>query len=150
MRNRVSAIAAQTLPIDIAVSTMKRDLLCIVPPGVLAGPMGSDAVNTALTQPLMLEIFTTSATIGPDAPWGDLQKIDYWLQDPPIRSIGGGRDLIRGVTHNLLATTQVPPEPQSLLAGRAGPGNSRITTAPTGTTSEHHALEHPRRHQGLH
>jgi type II secretion system protein J len=117
MRNASEEAASQTLPIDTAVSIMKRDLMAIMPPGVLAGPMGNDAVVVGMTQPLILEMFTASAVIGPDSPFGDMQKIDWYLQDTGSRSSGGGRELVRGVTRNLLAPTPGAPTPEVLLDG---------------------------------
>jgi type II secretion system protein J len=117
LRRGMSAITDQTLPQDNAVEIMKRDLVGIVPPGILAGPMGSDVSAIGMTQPAALEIFTTTGATRSDVPWGDLQKIDYSLQDPTNRTMGNGRDLIRGVTRNLLATTPEPPDQQLLLSG---------------------------------
>ncbi|MDB6021586.1 MAG: hypothetical protein JWQ04_1443 [Pedosphaera sp.] len=115
LRERAAEAAEQTLPVDRAIAIMKQDLTGIMPPGVLAGPMGSDAVAIGMTTPPALEIYTASGVINADLPWGDLQKIDYSLQNPTNRSNFAGRDLIRGVTRNLLASTPMPPEPQSLL-----------------------------------
>lgn len=117
MRNASEQAASQTLPVDTAVSIMRRDLLAIVPPGVLAGPMGSDAVVTGMTQPLVLEMFTASAVTSPDEPYADVQKIDWYLQDPRTRVLGGGRQLVRGITRNLLAPVPAAPTPQVLLDG---------------------------------
>ncbi len=45
-----------------------------------------------------------------------MQKIDYSLQAPTNRNNAIGRDLIRGVTRNLLDSTgALAPEPQTLL-----------------------------------
>jgi type II secretion system protein J len=115
LREQASDAAEQTLPADRAIAIMKRDLLGILPPGVLAGPMGSDAVSIGMTQPLILEIFTTTGAPGADTPWSEVQKIDYSLQAPTNRANYAGRDLVRGVTRNLLATSTPTPEPESLL-----------------------------------
>jgi len=117
MRNAATEAASETLPVDTAVGIMKRDLAAIVQPGVLAGIMGSDAVVTGLTQPLILEMFTASAVIGPDSPFGDVQKIDWYLQSPTSKNTSSGLELVRGVTHNLLPTTALLPAPQVLLEG---------------------------------
>ena len=117
MRDVATEAASQTLPVDTAVDIMKRDLVAIVPPGVLAGPMGNDAVITGMNQAVILEMFTASGVTGPDTPFADVQKIDWYLQDPPSRNTAAGRQLVRGVTHNLLAPTPVAPEPHVLLDG---------------------------------
>jgi type II secretion system protein J len=115
LRASASAAAAETLPVDRAVAIMKRDLLDIVPMGVLAGPMGSDAVGIGMTSPIILEIFTGSGVIDKDTPWGDVQKIDYSLQIPTNRNNYIGMNLMRGVTRNLLPVTAVSPDQQTLL-----------------------------------
>ncbi len=116
LRERAGEAAAQTLPVDRAIAIMKRDLENIVPVGKLAGPMGSDAIGIGMIQPTILEIFTGSADIADGKPWADVQKIDYSLQAGANRN-GLGRDLVRGVTRNLLDPTgTLAPEPQTLLS----------------------------------
>lgn len=115
LREHVTEAAQQTMPVDRAVAIMKKDLMGIVPPGVLAGAMGSDAVAVGMNQAPQLEIFTDTGAVGDDAPWGDVQKIDYSLQMPTNRGSYIGQDLVRGVTRNLLAANPTPPEPQALL-----------------------------------
>jgi prepilin-type N-terminal cleavage/methylation domain-containing protein len=118
LRASTTAVAEQTLPVERAVETIKNDLVCIRPPSTngYIGPMGTDATMVGTSHPLILELFTSSARISDDVPWGDVQKIDYWLQ-PPTNSAAGssGMDLIRGVTRNLLASTPESPEPHRLL-----------------------------------
>jgi prepilin-type N-terminal cleavage/methylation domain-containing protein len=115
LRATASEAAAETLPVDHAIEVIKRDLLGIVPVGVLAGPMGNDAVPVGMTQPLILEIFTASSVIDSNNPWSDVQKIDYSLAPPTNRYTSAGMSLMRGVTHNLLAVNQVAPVQQALL-----------------------------------
>jgi prepilin-type N-terminal cleavage/methylation domain-containing protein len=115
LRASASAAAEETLPVDRAVAIMKHDLLGIVPVGVLAGPMGNDAVGIGMTAPIILEIFTGSGVIDADSPWGDVLKIDYSLQPPTNKNNYAGLSLMRGVTHNLLPVTAVPPDQQTLL-----------------------------------
>jgi hypothetical protein len=78
--------------------------------------MGTDATAVGMSQPLTLELYTSSARISDDVPWGDVQKIDYYLQNPTNPAAGGtGKDLIRGITRNLLASTPESPEPHRLI-----------------------------------
>ena len=115
LRSRVTEAAEGSLPVDNAVETMRRDLLGAVPPGVLAGPMGTDATSTGTTTPPMLELFSTDAVIRSDQPWGEVQKIDYSLQTASERG-AIGRDLVRGVTRNLLpAASNIMPDQRTLL-----------------------------------
>jgi prepilin-type N-terminal cleavage/methylation domain-containing protein len=115
LREKVTAAAEQTMPVDHAIAMMKHDLQCIVPVGVLAGPMGSDAPGIGMTTPPLLEIYTGSAELSEDSPWGDMQKVDYTLRAPTNRTTFVGRDLVRGVTHNLLSTGTIVPDQQTLL-----------------------------------
>jgi type II secretion system protein J len=115
LRAGVTDATEQTLPLDHAVAMLKRDLLGIVPPGVLPQLMSSDTMASGLSQPAALEIFTTTGVVNDDVPWGDIQKIDYSLQDPTNRTSSTGKDLIRNVTRNLLATSTEKPEQQFLI-----------------------------------
>jgi len=125
LRSRTIAITEQTLPIDMAVETMKRDLRCIVPYNIntntsattnLVGLFGTDALSVGLSQPLILELFTTTGMAGDTLPWGDVQKVDYWLQPSLDRNGPPGRNLVRGITRNLLPiTTELPEDKQVLL-----------------------------------
>ncbi len=121
LRTSTVAVAEQSLPVDRAVDTIKNDLMSIRPPSTnngLAGPMGTDATVVGMSQPLILELFSSSAPLSDDVPWGDVQKIDYWLQNPTnaLASKATGKDLIRGITRNLLASTPAAPEPHRLLS----------------------------------
>jgi hypothetical protein len=113
LKLRASSIDStqQLLPVDRAVNTIKRDLLGIVPPGTMAGPMGTDATGVGITDPIALELFTTTGIIRDDVPWGDVQKIDFILREPTNRVPGmTGKDLFRGITRNLLATVPDAPD----------------------------------------
>ncbi|HXC98395.1 MAG TPA: prepilin-type N-terminal cleavage/methylation domain-containing protein, partial [Verrucomicrobiae bacterium] len=81
LRASTVAVAEQTLPVERAVEIIKNDLVCIRPPSTngYIGPMGTDATAVGMTKPLLLELYTSSAQISDDVPWGDVQKIDYWL-----------------------------------------------------------------------
>jgi type II secretion system protein J len=117
LREKTAAAADSGLPVERALDIMKRDLLGIVPTGALAGAVWSDTTVAGMSQPVALEFFTTTGILRDDQPWGDVQQIDYWLQPPTNGATAPGRDLIRGVTRNLLATTTPTPEPHPLLQG---------------------------------
>jgi prepilin-type N-terminal cleavage/methylation domain-containing protein len=117
LRLKASDAAELTLPVDRTMAVMKNDLRGIVPPGMLAGPMGSDAVPVGITEQPLLELYTDSGVVGEDAPWGDVQKVDYLLRSPATRNSGPGQDLIRAVTRNLLPSGIVMPDQQALLSG---------------------------------
>ena len=78
--------------------------------------MGTDATGVGMTASPALEIFTSDGVLAADQPWGEVQKIDYSLQNSTDRNGSGGRDLLRGVTRNLLPTvSNLAPEQQTLL-----------------------------------
>ncbi len=115
LRARTAATVEAALPADHAVAVMKADLAGIVPVGVMAGPMGSDIAGVGMSQPAALEIFTSTGFVNGDAPWGPIQKIDYSLQDPTNKMAATGKDLVRGITRNLLALNPTPPDQQVLI-----------------------------------
>jgi general secretion pathway protein J len=115
LRAKTTQALEDLLPTERALAILKRDLASIVPPGVLAGPMASDTTGIGMTQPVALEIFTATGVINEDAPWGDVQKVDYSLQFPTNKTTSSGRDLVRSVTRNLLATAAETPDQQLLI-----------------------------------
>jgi type II secretion system protein J len=117
LRTKTTEATDAELPVERALDVLKQDFLGIVPTGVLAGAVWSDTTVAGMSQPVALEIFTTTGLVRDDQPWGDVQKIDYWLQPLANGTSTPGRDLIRGVTRNILATTTLPPEPFPLLQG---------------------------------
>jgi type II secretion system protein J len=116
LRNSTVAIAEQTLPVERAVESIKNDLVCIRPPSTngYIGVMGTDTNAVGVSQSPILEIYTSSGRISDDLPWGDIQQVFWWLQAPTNNSTSG-RDLIRGVNRNLLATAPATPEAHCIL-----------------------------------
>jgi type II secretion system protein J len=135
LRQRSSEALEQTLPLDHALSLLRRDLINAVRPGgVLAGDfrsglggtMGgvsskSTANNSSSSRGLGtaqyggLDFFTSTGTLSDDLPWGDIQEVNYQLQDPADRLHTFGRELVRTVTRNLLATSTQAADVQRLL-----------------------------------
>ena len=94
-----------------------------------------------------MEIFTTTGVANDDVPWGDIQKIDYSLQDPTNRTSSTGKDLIRSVTRNLLATSTEKPEQQLLIGDVQKPEVLLLRRNELERCLERHAFEHPGRDQ---
>ena len=117
LREKTSELVDAAVPVNRAVDIIKGDIAGIVQTGILAGAVCSDTVVQGMSQPVLLELFTTTGLLKEDGPWADVQKIDYWLQAPTNRTTGCGQDLIRGITRNLLSITPVMPDPQPLLQG---------------------------------
>lgn len=135
LRQRSSQMLDETLPLNQALSLLRRDLVNAVPPGgVLAGDfrsgtggmMGgasgkSTSNNSGANRGLGtaqyggLDFFTSTGALSDVAPWGDIQEVNYQLQDPPDRLHSYGRDLVRTATRNLLATSTQAADVQRLL-----------------------------------
>lgn len=135
LRQRSTEALEQALPVEHALDILRRDLINAVPPGgVLAGDFRSGtggasgggsgkttSNNSSSSRGLGtaqyggLDFFTTTGNLSDDLPWGDIQEVNYQLQDPPDRQHSYGRDLVRTVTRNLLATSTQAADTQRLL-----------------------------------
>ena len=63
-------------------------------------------------------MFTTTGALSQTEPWGDVQKVTYELRSPSDSSLPG-KDLVRSVTRNLLATANVDVEDQWMMGNVA-------------------------------
>jgi type II secretion system protein J len=137
LRQRSTEALEQALPVDHTLALLRRDLMNSVPPGgALAGDFrsgnsgsgssgtsskSSSAANSSSSRGLGtaqyggLDFFTTTGSLSDDSPWGDIQEVNYQLQDPADRLHSFGRDLIRTVTRNLLATSSQAADVQRLM-----------------------------------
>jgi len=118
------AVDAET-PIDRALTFIRRDLQCAVPPpvtnGVLSGDFKAGEVSTiGVADTVNLEIFTATGALSADpaSPWGDIQRVTYGLKSS-LANPGLGKDLIRTVTRNLLSEGTPDVEEQWMLGGVA-------------------------------
>jgi type II secretory pathway component PulJ len=122
MRLRESTTAAvdAALPTERALAIVRRDLAGAMPPatnGVFAGDFKVGLVSsTGLNQPVDIELYTTTGALHANEPWGEVQRVTYQLRLPADRS-APGKDLIRSVTRNLLATILPSPQDQWMLGG---------------------------------
>jgi type II secretion system protein J len=129
LRQRTSEVLEQSLPLEQALTFLRRDLQNALPPeGVLAGDFNSDGPSgTQVGGPSKakgmgggrtggLDFFTTTGLVSDKAPWGDIQEVNYQLKEPENRAQSYGRDLVRNVTRNLLATTTQTTEETRLLS----------------------------------
>ncbi len=111
LRERTAALVDEAAPLYQAFSLMRRDLQgAIGPGGVLAAEFKSGA-GSGMQQGSGLQFSTTTGNLKSDVPWGDVQEVAYELRD----SNGGGKELVRSVTRNLLTTTTLESEDQFLL-----------------------------------
>jgi general secretion pathway protein J len=122
MRLRESTTAAVdgALPVEQTLAMIRRDLEGAMTPnsnGVFSGDFKvGDVTTLGLNQPVDLELYTTTAVLHEDEPWGDVQKVTYELRPSADRS-SPGQDLFRSVTRNLLATVTPVPDDQWLMSG---------------------------------
>jgi type II secretion system protein J len=121
LRNTSNKAMEASLPIQQALTILKRDLENIVPPGgTLFGPFQSSSSSGTTTTIMPGQIsptfYTTTAQLDDTAPWGEVQKVYYGLTDSTNR--GNGKDLFRAVTQNLLPVlVDDQPVQQRLMSG---------------------------------
>jgi type II secretion system protein J len=116
LRERTNAMMDEAAPLQQTVALLRRDLKGAVPPGgVIAGFLQSGVVSGNMSQNDGIEIYTTTGTMSDNAPWGDIQKVTYQLQDSTTGPRSAGRDLIRSVTRNVISTTSEEIDDQWLM-----------------------------------
>jgi prepilin-type N-terminal cleavage/methylation domain-containing protein len=67
--------------------------------------------------PGYLKLTTTTGKDTPDALYGDVQQVEYYIVRDTGTAASGGGDLVRAVTRDLLNTSQPVAEEQQILAG---------------------------------
>jgi type II secretion system protein J len=118
LQEHAAANLDQSLPIERAMTLMRRDLKNAVPPGgLLAGPMQSGSLLGGVDANDGIQIYTTTGLMTPNTPWSEIQKVTYGLQAPADSSTNSGKDLIRTVTRNLLSTATEDEDDQFLASG---------------------------------
>jgi len=129
LRNKTADALDAAVPLQHALTIMKRDLANIVPPGgTLAGPLQTTPTTTAAStlgsaltalgaagRQVSPEFYTASGVITAELPWGDIQRVAYYLVEPTNNV--PGKDLVRVVWRNLLPILSEQPEAQWLLSG---------------------------------
>lgn len=123
LRDRTTRGVEAALPINQTLSVLRRDLEGALGPSnglagdfLCAAPSMGVKMGLGSSAGVGIDFFTTTGIISDDAPWGDLQEVYYQLADPEERTSSQGRDLVRYVNRNLLATTTPTPEEQRLLS----------------------------------
>ncbi len=116
LRKRTTANVENASRLQPALNLIRRDLQAALPPsGGLAGDFRCGALLGGLGESLGIQFCTASSVISDSAQWGNVQEVSYQLREPRERTAGGGRDLVRLVNHNLLATALEEPEEQWVL-----------------------------------
>jgi len=133
LRNIAHQSFEQAVPLQRALSIMKRDLENIVlPGGTLSGSLqtsptantsmnnaGNASASTSLSGVTAGQVgpnfFTASGVIDETSPFSEIQRVSYALLDST--NGGYGRDLFRSVTRNLLPSLDEQPVRQALISG---------------------------------
>ncbi len=144
LRRSATEALEESVPLNQALGILRRDLQnAITPGGVLAGNFRSGnqgggfggvanstgsstagstggaataGVAGSLTALNGLDFFTSTGTLSDNAPWGDIQEVNYQLMESTEKANASGRDLVRSVTRNLLSFSAQPPEVQRLAS----------------------------------
>ena len=116
LRERTFEVVGGGIPNAYVVRLIERDLDHLVPPGgVLAGDLLAEMETDGGERKDTLEFYTASGVLREESAWGDIQKVTYYLVAPEDGADDAGSDLVRGVTRNLLASTEEKAEEQRLL-----------------------------------
>jgi len=120
LREHTDYAVEESLPVQQALATMRRDFQGAMPPaenGVLSGDFKVGIVSSMGSGlPVDVEVFTTTGAMRENEPWGEVQKVTYGLRTPSNQQMPG-KDLFRSVTRNLLATMTPQPDDQRLMGG---------------------------------
>jgi type II secretion system protein J len=118
LRTVTNNLVENSIPMNHAASILKADLRgTLITGGTMAISIESPGTESGNNQPTDLDIYTTTGVLHDDLPWGDVQKVSYLLKNPTTPSNFGGKDLVRAVTRNLLASSQPDLAEQPLLSG---------------------------------
>jgi type II secretion system protein J len=120
LREHTDRVIAESMPVEQTLETIRRDLLNAIPPmsnGVLSGSFKVGGVTSmGVGEPVDIEFYTTTGVLRDNEPWGDVQKVTYGLRQS-ANAAARGRDLVRGVTRNLLASMTPQPSDQWMVGG---------------------------------
>ena len=126
LRKKTADAIERSLPLQQALAILKRDMENLVPPGgVLAGQLQSTPTITTnatganlasmLNRQSSPQFFTAVGVVDDNAPWGEIERISYYLTSPTNNT--PGQDLFRSVARNLLPVMQDQTDDQFLLSG---------------------------------
>ena len=117
LRDKTTETVEKALPVEYALTTIKHDLANLVTPGgTFGGTLQSTPTTNTTPNQVSPDFYSNTGTPEGAYPWGDIQKVSYLLV-PSANRYGLGKDLVRAVTRNLLATTDQTPTQQWLLSG---------------------------------
>jgi prepilin-type N-terminal cleavage/methylation domain-containing protein len=113
---RLRSRAATVIRNDLRNAYISGGLFASIVQGDSAGT--DEAVSNS-NFPGYLKLTTTTAKDTPDDLYGDVQQVEYYIAKDTGTSAGGGGDLVRAVTRDLLNSTQPVPaaDQQQILTG---------------------------------
>jgi type II secretion system protein J len=120
LRERTMAMIDEAAPLQHAFNFIRHDLQGALSPGggnlPLSGDFKLQALGSGLGQNYHVEFFTTSGAVNDNTTWSDVQFISYELRDSTDRAKNNGKDLVRSLNRNVLATAMQDPQEQPLLS----------------------------------
>src|SRR4051812_23724015 len=80
LRNRTAAALDKIVPVEQAISIIKRDLQnIVVPSGTLCGPLETNPGTNDIAGATSPTFFTASGYVDETSPWAEVQKVSYTL-----------------------------------------------------------------------
>ena len=107
----------RSLPAQQAFEIIRKDLQGMaLPGGTIAGSFQVGVASTNMVEQGATQFSTTTGTLTEFVAGGAVQRVTYALREPEVRTSIGGRDLVRTVTRNPLATMADDTPEQFLLS----------------------------------
>ena len=113
-QKRMDQLNTRMRIMEIIESDLKQ---CMLKETTFAQEFRGETVSGAMTRTDQLEFYTASGIIQTNQPWGHLQKVRYYLQQPIYEGrseMAEGYTLYREVTRNLLPATDSIVNPQAI------------------------------------
>lgn len=119
LRNRAAERAEERAPLRQAERIIRQDLRNMAAPaGLVAAEMVGETEEEGETRNDSLEFCATDGAVTDGAPWGEIQRVAYFLSEPEEGT--DGYRLVRTATRNLLPSIEEDPEEEPLLEGVSG------------------------------
>ena len=120
LRERTQAMLDESTPLQQAFNFIRHDLQGALPPGggnlPLAGDFKLQALGSGLGANYHIEFSTASGSVNDNTTWSDIQFVSYELRDSTDRTRNNtGKELVRSLNRNPLATAMQDPQEQPLL-----------------------------------
>lgn len=120
LRNKTTRMLESSVTLQQCLALLQADLEGIaVPGGTYSGTFKTDTIGgtSQWGKPSGPELRTTTGRVNDDEPWGDLQKVAYYLRSPTNQLGSAGLDLFRVVTRNLAPSMDEDAQEQWVLSG---------------------------------